>query len=508
MNAPDPAPRALAKLLHEIPDVAVPSWADRVRVGGVASTVQRVRPGDLFVAVDGVHVDGHDCVGEAVRRGARAIVAERSVDAGDTPVLRVASSRRTLAALAAAWFDRPADGLRLVGITGSLGKTSTLMMLESILGGSDGAFGVIGSLGARLGDRHERTRLTTPDAWDLHRILNWMVGAGAERVAMEATSHALAQERVHGLDYELGVFTNLVPLEHGEYHGSFRRYVETKLGFFRHLARGAPVIHASGNRAVRAAVESHDVHGVGCGAGDAADVRVRHRGLGAEGTEVDLQVRRPLPRVDGDPLPPTRFDVRLRLLGLPNVINAAIAAATALSLGAPVERIRNGLAGVRAPRRRMEIVRRGDPTVLDDTVGHPDSISAVFEVARRLGHERRYVAYAIRGGRGEEINRRDAEAVAIWLRRVPVHRLVVTSSVDAADEANRVEPAERRIFEETLQRYGVAHLYRDRLDDAIDTVLDGIAQGDLLLLLGAQGMDAGAAVLRDRLGEAGAGEAG
>ncbi|MFW6201052.1 MAG: Mur ligase family protein, partial [Gemmatimonadota bacterium] len=240
--------RSLAMLLESVPDARAPSAAPiaDVCVRGVNTDARRVRHGDLYIAIAGVQADGHTFAAEAARRGAAAIVAERSIPFAGPPVIVVDSSRRALAAIAAAWFGRPADRLRLVGITGSLGKTSILMMLSSILDGADGRVGIVGSLGARLGERGERTRLTTPDAWDLHRILRWMADAGAERVIMEATSHALEQERLHGLAYELGVFTNLVPLEHGEYHGSFRGYVETKRGFLDRLEPHAPIVYGAG----------------------------------------------------------------------------------------------------------------------------------------------------------------------------------------------------------------------------------------------------------------------
>lgn len=497
MTDVDREARPLTMLLRAVPDARVPAATDGIRVTGVSTDAGRVEPGQLFVAVPGVETDGHAFVEEAVRRGAAAVLTERPVDAGEAPVVRVGSTRRALAHVAAAWFGRPGDRLRLVGITGSLGKTSILMMLESIF--ADDRLGILGSLGARLGERRERTRLTTPDAWELHRILAWMAEAGAERVAMEVTSHALEQERAHGLAYELGVFTNLVPLEHAEYHGSFRRYVDAKVAFFDHLDPDAPVVYGAGNPAVSAVVRSTVVRGVGCGAGSHADVRVRPRSRGADGTRIAVETRRPLPAVGGGSIGPVRFEVDTTLLGRSNVTNAGIAAAAALCLGAPVERVRRGLRAFRSPRRRMEIVHHGRFTALDDTVGHPDSITAVFEVASRLDHRRLHAVYAVRGGRGAEINRRDAEAVAIWARRLGIAGLVVTAAAEATDEANRVEPPERRAFIEPLQRTGIEHRYRERLDDAIGVALAGVGRGDLLLLLGAQGMNTGAETLRRRL---------
>jgi len=147
----------------------------------------------------------------------------------------------------------------------------------------------------------------------------------------------------------------------------------------------------------------------------------------------------------------------------------------------------------------MQMVHRSRFTVLDDTVGHPDSISAVFEVAERITHRGLHILYAIRGARGEEINRRDAEVVAIWSRRLERPSLVVTSSDDTADEANRVTPAERAAFLETLCRYDVGFAYEANLEQAVERTLRLVRTRDLVLLLGAQGMDRGAELLCRRI---------
>jgi UDP-N-acetylmuramoyl-L-alanyl-D-glutamate--2,6-diaminopimelate ligase len=134
--------------------------------------------------------------------------------------------------------------------------------------------------------------------------------------------------------------------------------------------------------------------------------------------------------------------------------------------------------------------------VIDDTVGHPDSISAVFELVARIPHARVRAVFCIRGRRGAEINERDAEALAIWARQARSDGLYITSGVDSADERNIVSPAERDAFLGMLTRRRIRFTHHDRLRDAIPAALAGIGRRDVVLLLGAQGMDAGAAILR------------
>lgn len=317
---------------------------------------------------------------------------------------------------------------------------------------------------------------------------------------MEVTSHALAQERVHGLRYRLGIFTNLTMLEHMEYHGSFRDYADTKLRFLQTLTPDAPLCYAAGDRAVRQAVRRHTGPRVSCGGGGAW-VGVRRDALSLSGTRITLHVRRRLPRLDGSCLEPCTIALRLQTLGRPNTVNATLAAAAGLITGASADAVREALSRIEPPRRRMEVVRQRSPTIIDDTVGHPDSITGVFEVAERVPHRELRVVFCIRGRRGEEINARDAEALAIWSRRVRIHHLHITSAIDTADDRNDVSPREERAFLNVLNDHSLSHRHHAKLEDAVAAALAGAADDDLMLLLGAQGMDAGARMARLVLGD-------
>jgi UDP-N-acetylmuramoyl-L-alanyl-D-glutamate--2,6-diaminopimelate ligase len=315
---------------------------------------------------------------------------------------------------------------------------------------------------------------------------------------MEVTSHALVQKRVHGLAFDIGIFTNLTMLEHLEYHGSFRDYALAKLRFLDHLAPDAPLIFAAGDRTVRQAARRHTGPRISCGGGRAAVV-VRRDELTLAGTRATLAVRHPLPRSDGTCIEPVSIPLELRALGRPNIMNATLAATAALILGAPADTVRTALAAVEPPRRRLEVVAR-EPTVIDDTVGHPDSITAVFELAARIPHRELRAVFCVRGHRGPAINRRTAEALAIWARRVRVHALHVTSATEAVDERNAVTAAERQAFVDVLARAGLHYVHHDRLDAAVQAALADVAPDDVVLLLGAQGMDGGAALARAALG--------
>lgn len=459
----------------------------------ITTSSDDVTDGSLFIAIRGTSTDGHQFVDEAVRRGAAAVVVESDYRGEPgVPAVRVEDTRRASAELAAAWYGHPAAGMRMVGITGSIGKTSILSMLEAILSEAGIRAGAVGSLGVHVdGETLGETGHTAPGPLLLHRELARIAGEGCDLTAMEVTSHALIQERVHGLQFDLGVFTNLVPLEHSEYHPTFRDYADAKRRFFDYLRPCVPLVYNVDSQVVRRMVHDSGAEPVGCGYGRAATVRIEPVSMDLDGTRCTLTVRRPIPRMDGGEVLPTSFPVALDLLGYSNMTNAALAATIGLCLGAEPDAIQAALASLERQPRRLQIIHRGRFTILDDTVGHPDSISAIFQLVERLDPSRVHIAFAVRGQRGERVNRHAAEALGIWARRVAVGTVVVTRSEDAADERNRVEEAESAAVEEVLGRQGVPFAVYDRLDEAIDAVLSAADDGDVVLLLGAQGMDRG-----------------
>jgi UDP-N-acetylmuramoyl-L-alanyl-D-glutamate--2,6-diaminopimelate ligase len=495
---PAPRPRPLGELLRGLAGAAAPPGAADTPITGITADSRSVRPGQLFVAIRGTRQDGHAFAAEAVRRGAAAVLAEHDVAVpDDIPIIRVPDSRRALAQLAAAWHHHPARRLTLIGVTGTIGKTSVVSLLQAILEAAGHRVGTIGSLGIRTtsGTRDD-TGYTVPDPLLLHEKLAAIADEGCDFAIMEVTSHALAQHRVHGLHYALAIFTNLLPLEHEDYHGSFRRYAEAKLRFFDHLRPDAPLVFNADDRAVTTLAHDRHFDAVGCGRDWHADVRIVCPRIDPSGTRFTLNLRRPLPCLHRDALPPQRLPLHLRLLGRPAASNAALAATAALCLGTDPALVRNALGRIPAPPRRMQLVHRGRFSILDDTVAHPESLSALFEFVRRMPAQKLHILFAVRGRRGARINRQLAESLAIWLRRFPFATLVITRAEGAVSHRNRVDDHELAAFLEPLRHARLPILLRDRLDDAVTTTLERAAPGDLVLLLGAQGANAAASHAR------------
>ena len=475
-------------------------------VTGIALDSRQVRPGDLFVAVPGLRADGAAFVREALGRGALGLCAVAPHP--DVPTLVVPDPRAALPALAAAFYGQPAKQLRLIGVTGTLGKTSTVLLIQSALEASGRAIGVIGSLGVRVRGHVSDTGMTTPDAPAIQRALRMMADQGVETVAMEVTSHAIALRRVAGLRFALGVFTNLVPDEHLEFHPTPEHYLRTKLRFLDMLEDAAPlVINQDDSRlgeAVAAAVARHPRPVVGVSVAGTPGAAVVLRGLrtDAAGSAFALEVTRRLTGLDGTVIQPGTVPLVLPVFGLQQVANAALAATAALLAGGSPRGVTEAVAEVSPIRRRMELVRHTGPAVLDDTSGNPRTLRAVFQSIDALPHEGLRIVFGIRGSRGPVINRKLgstlAELVSVRRGSTPV-RLVITACEESAGTRDRVTDEERRAMTEALEQDGTEFLFEPRLDGAVRRALEGWSPGDVVLLLGAQGMNRAAGIAQSLL---------
>lgn len=498
---PDSRPRPLSELARA---TGLPLHGEDVMVRGLCADSRTVQPGDLFVAVPGATHDGTHFVADAVRGGAAAVCAAARVDG--VPTLVADSPRAALADLAAAFLGHPTRDVSLVGVTGSLGKTSTALLAQACLAGGGLRVGVIGSLGVRARGMVHDTGMTTPDALTLQRELRWMADEGVGVAIMEVSSHGLLLERVRGIELALGIFTNLVPDEHLEFHPTPEHYVRTKLRFLDLLRDGAPLVYNADDPLVADAAERR-VSGPSVGVSTAgragAAVLVRDARSHAAGGDFTLVITRDLCTVDGATIEAGEHRFGVPLLGSQQIDNAALAATAALLAGVPADDVARGLAGTAPIRRRMEIVHRSAPLVVDDTVGNPRSISQVQRLVTALDSRGVRITYAVRGSRGTTINEHCADALADLVQATG-GPLVVTASTDAANERNRVTDQELDATVTVLRERGVHFDYEPTLRAAVHATLGGAGDGDIVLLLGAQGMDDGAALVREAMAASGA----
>ncbi len=364
----------LSELLQPVPSML--RDGDDADVSGIAVDSRAVRPGDVFFALAGTRTDGRRHVAEAVARGARAVVATGDVEVSGATLVVSEDPRRLLGRAAARLAGDPSARLTLVGVTGTNGKTTTTYLLEAIWRAAGLHPGVVGTIAYRFAGTSRPAPLTTPDAVELQTLLATMRQAGTTHVAIEVSSHALAQERVAGARFDAAVFTNLTR-DHLDFHGDLETYYAAKARLFlEHLP-------ASGKPDPVAVVNVDDP----AGARLAASVRTRCVPVGRSAAAVvrPLEVETTLAGTHGVlALDGARLPFRCRLVGAPHVENVLGAAAAAWALGIPPAAIAAGLAAVEPPPGRIEQITGPGFTVVVDYAHSPDALARVLDVLRPL----------------------------------------------------------------------------------------------------------------------------
>ncbi len=347
-----------------------------VDVVSVVHNSREVAPGALFCCIPGARNDGHDYAPAAVAAGATALLVERMLPL-DVPQARVGSVRRALGPLSARFHGYPSQSLRVLGVTGTNGKTSTTYLLEAIARANNDRVGVIGTVEARIDGAGVPLHHTTPEATDLQALLARMRDTAIDTVAMEVSSHALDQHRVDGTRFAAVTFTNLTH-DHLDYHATVEAYFEAKAALFdtRFSSRAAINIDDSYGATLVERARGRDMQVCTYSVDDpTADVFARDVLLRRDETLFDL--------VDA------RHDhhglVRSPLVGRFNVSNALAAAATALVVGFSFEAVLAGLgAPVRVPGRFERVGAARDFAVLVDYAHTPDALASVLDAARAL----------------------------------------------------------------------------------------------------------------------------
>ena len=208
-----------------------------IEIEGVAYNSKQVERNAVFVAMKGQEVDGHDYIEEAIEKGARAVVLEdENRRIRGIPTVVVPNSRKALGTISTVFFRNPSAKMTLIGITGTNGKTTTTYLAESILRGAGFKTGVIGTIDYHFGGTAHRATTTTPESYDLQKILKHMLEEAVSHVIMEVTSHALHQHRIEGCHFDIGVFTNCTP-DHLDYHKTMDHYFASKTSLFTHFLR-------------------------------------------------------------------------------------------------------------------------------------------------------------------------------------------------------------------------------------------------------------------------------
>ncbi len=458
----------LKQLMAKIKTLAVEGSIDS-EVTGICYDSRRVTPGMLFVAIPGQRTDGHQFIQNAIERGAVAIVYEQN---GFLPhraaKIKVEDARQALAQLSAAFYRRPSQQLKMIGVTGTNGKTTVAFMIKHILESAGHKTGLLGTIRYEIGERMIPAQRTTPEALEIQQMLAQMVRAGCEACVMEVSSHALEQKRVWGIEYDVVIFTNLTQ-DHLDYHGSMEAYYEAKKKLFTQWfpqdKSKTAVINIDDAFGQRLATEADVRIKVDYSLGGEAQIRAGQIQLAGEGTRMQVQVAG------------ASFPCQLPLIGRHNVYNAlaAVGAAHALRVAAPD--IQSALAGMPAVPGRLERIRGRQPfNVVVDYAHTDDALRNVLTTLREITRGRLLLAFGCGGNRDAGKRPKMGEAAA----RLADYSLITSDNPrkeSAAAIAAAIEAGYRSVRGEACR----IELDRRR---AIDEIIRMAQPGDTVLIAG------------------------
>lgn len=368
----------------------------RTEITGLQTDSRKVVPGDLFFCIPGLAADGHDFAGKAVERGAVALVAEREMNL-NVPVLIVKNARYAMAVLANYYYRNPSRELKLIGVTGTNGKTTTTYLLEKILSDQGFRTGLMGNIHVKIGSRYIPNSMTnTQEALELQRILREMADEGTDYCIMEASSHGLELGRVKGCRFRTGIFTNLTQ-DHLDFHHTMEQYKAAKGLLFSRLGNE---FNEDPNLSQFAILNADDpaskdyekltsaqtiLYGID---NPSADVRAEAIEMTSGGTRFTCVTFRGTAEID------------MRLVGRFNVYNALAAVTAALAEGIELARIAESLGQVTSVEGRMEIVEAGqDFLVLVDYAHTPDGLENALSTIRQFAEGKVICVFGCGGDR-------------------------------------------------------------------------------------------------------------
>ena len=450
----------LGELLRNL-DVLDASAAMDMEIGGVSYDSRETQPGDLFVAIRGFESDGHKFIPAAMARGAAAVLCEEAPSDG-TPYVRVADCRKGLAYVSREFFGDPAKEMTLIGITGTSGKTTSSYLIKHMLEMKlDAKVGLIGTNGNMIGSECLHSDHTTPESYELHKLFRRMADEGCTHVVMEVSSHALALERVAGIEYDVGVYTNLSQ-DHLDLHGTMEEYAAAKRLLFRQCKLGCLnaddkwtdfMLNGATCKAMTFSAES-----------DSADLTAKDIRLSATGVRFAAVYK--------DELALTR----LAIPGNFSVHNALGAIAIGLSLGISLADCCDAMASAKGVKGRVEVVPTdGDYSIIIDYSHKPGALETVLQTLRPVVKGRLVCLFGC-GGDRDKVKRPIMGAIAADNSDF----VIVTS-----DNPRTEEPEEiiREIVAGMKNKRTPKKVICDR-EEAIHWAIDNARPGDVILLAG------------------------
>jgi len=455
----------LTNIINQVPDILEARGDQNTEVTGISYDSRQVQAGHLFIAVRGLITDGHDFIYTAIENGAQIIVYDRSdfVIPENIVSILVQDSRLALPVIASTYFGHPEEGLKLVAITGTNGKTTTNYFVQHLLNKSGSKTGRIGTTGAQIDDVDIDLMHTTPESADLYEILAEFVAHGAKAVTLEVSSHALSQNRVDGLTFDVAVYTNLTQ-DHLDYHGSLEDYLAAKQLLFKGLPKESVAIVNMDDPYAERIIEVCVAKIIRYGYNSIAEYRILDHSINRHGVELTLDT------------PYGQRVVQVNTVGTFNYYNFLAAYAAAIELECDIEKVELSAKLLpMVPGRLEKITNQAPFQVFVDYAHTPDAMETVLATLAESYPDNRLITVFGCGGDRDKGKRPIMGEIATRL----------SSKAIITDDNPRTE-APLNIIQEIIAGCGERSNYsviQDRTE-AINAALLEAKPGDIVAVLG------------------------
>ena len=371
-------------------DYEVIKGNEESKVQNIRYDNRKIEQGDAFVCVKGFKVDGHSFIGDAIKKGAKTLIVQEDVSVQeDITIIKVRDTRKALAIMSSNYFGNPKDKLKIIGITGSNGKTTSAFIIKSILEKAGFMTGLIGTIANYIGNKKVDAVRTTPESYELHELFKNMVDAGVEYCVMEVSSHSLELDRVYGIQFEEGIFTNLTR-DHLDFHKTFENYYNAKFKLFERSNHsiinlddpyGANIVKDIEERGVKTKVSTFSIE-------KESDFKAFEIKSHSNGSEFKVN----LEEVE---------DFSINIPGEYNVYNSLGCIICAYNLNIPMNKIKEGLSDVVIPGRCELVAKEKNLpySIIIDYAHTPDGLENILSTVKAFTRNRMISVFGCGGDR-------------------------------------------------------------------------------------------------------------
>lgn len=368
----------LTQLLNSVHALQVTGEVQRRDAADIVYDSRKVQKNSVFVAIKGYKTDGHKFLQDAINKGAVAVVVENENSIPDEFVAHaqiakivVKDCRKALAELSRGFYKNPTNKIKLIGITGTNGKTTSTFILKNILQTAGYKTGLVGTIANYVGDQKIDSKLTTPESNDLNRMFYDMISAGCSHAIMEVSSHSLILNRVYGLDFSAAIFSNITS-DHLDFHNTFDEYLKAKKILFDGLSSNSFAIINSDDVSANEIVKDSKAKVITYGISDNSDYQIKNIKYDLNGTDFTISNNK------------IEYSINTSLIGTFNAYNAASAFATAHSLGVNANKIIEGIKSSPQVPGRFEVIGKGKKKVIVDYSHTADSLEKALQAIREI----------------------------------------------------------------------------------------------------------------------------